>query len=146
MIPADRTGGSCSLRGEIVREINQIVFKRTGERRSFRITSAPMRKGDRIHSVVVVLTDVTEEVAFDRLKRDVLAALAHEFKTPVAIVKGYAQYGRRGVRRRLARQAVRIRRTGGDRAQVRGASSTMTHLLIYHFVLWVGGSWLVVRG
>jgi len=93
LIPADRTGGRRSLRGEIVRgEINHLVFKRTGERRSFRITSAPMRNGDRIHSVVVVLADVTEEVAFDRLKREVLAALAHEFKTPVAIVKGYAQH------------------------------------------------------
>src|SRR4029434_1248512 len=39
-----------------------------------------------------VVADVTEEVAFDRLKREVLAALAHEFKTPVAIVKGYAQH------------------------------------------------------
>jgi PAS domain S-box-containing protein len=92
VIPADRTGGRRSLRGEVVREINQLVFKRTGERRSFRITSAPMRNGDRIHSVVVVMADVTEEVAFDRLRREVLAALAHEFKTPVAIVKGYAQY------------------------------------------------------
>src|SRR6185295_8518750 len=51
-----------------------------------------MRIGDRIHSVVVVLADVTEEVAFDRLKREVLAALAHEFKTPVAVIKGYAQH------------------------------------------------------
>jgi signal transduction histidine kinase len=92
VIPADRTGGRRSLRGEIVREINHLVFKRTGERRSFRITTAPMRDGDRIHSVVVVMADVTEEVAFDRLKREVLAALAHEFKTPVAIVKGYAQH------------------------------------------------------
>jgi two-component system, OmpR family, phosphate regulon sensor histidine kinase PhoR len=93
LIPADRTGGRRSLRGEIVRgEINHLFFKRTGARRSFRITSAPMQNGDRIHSVVVVMADVTEEVAFDRLKREVLAALAHEFKTPVAIVKGYAQH------------------------------------------------------
>jgi signal transduction histidine kinase len=35
-------------------------------------------------------------VAFDRLKREVLAALAHEFKTPVAIVKGYAQHMSKG--------------------------------------------------
>src|SRR6185436_6434366 len=94
VIPADQTGGRRSLRGEIVREINHLVFKRTGERRSFFITSAPMRIGNRIHSVVVVLADVTEEVAFDRLKREVLAALAHEFKTPVAVVKGYAQHMR----------------------------------------------------
>jgi len=93
LIPADRTGGKRSLRGEVVRgEINHLVFKRTGERASFRITSAPMREGDRIQSIVAVMADVTEEVAFDRLKREVLAALAHEFKTPVAIVKGYAQH------------------------------------------------------
>jgi signal transduction histidine kinase len=97
LIPAERTGGRRSLSGEIVHEeINHLVFKRTGERRSFRITTAPMRDGDRIHSVVVVLADVTEEVAFDRLKREVLAALAHEFKTPVAIVKGYAQHMSKG--------------------------------------------------
>src|SRR5262249_57616098 len=41
---------------------------------------------------VMGVGDGTEEVAFDRLKREVLAALAHEFKTPVAIVKGYAQH------------------------------------------------------
>jgi len=93
VIPPDRTGGRRSLRGEIVRgEINHLVFKRTGERMSFRITSAPMREGDRIQSIVIVMADVTDEVAFDRLKREVLAALAHEFKTPVAIVKGYAQH------------------------------------------------------
>src|SRR5262245_18834145 len=92
VIPPERTGGRRSSRGEIVREINHLVFKRTGERRTFFITTAPMREGDHIHSVVVVMADVTEEVAFDRLKREVLAALAHEFKTPVTIVKGYAQH------------------------------------------------------
>ena len=116
VIPADRTGVRRSLRGEIVREINQLVFKRTGERRSFRITSAPMRDGDRIHSVVVVMADVTEEVAFDRLKREVLAALAHEFKTPVAIVKGYAQYMNQ---RRDASQADRPMLAAIERASNR---------------------------
>jgi PAS domain S-box-containing protein len=96
VIPPERTGGRRSLRGEIVREINHLVFKRTGERRSFFIRSAPIRNGDRINSVVAVLADVTEEVAFDRLKREVLAALAHELKTPVAIVKGYAQHMKSG--------------------------------------------------
>jgi len=131
VIPADRTGGRRSLRGEIVREINQLVFKRTGERRSFRVTSAPMRIGDRIHSVVVVLADVTEEVAFDRLKREVLAALSHEFKTPVAIVKGYAQHmskrpdaspADRAMLEAIERASNRLQRLIDDLVEVSGIS------------------------
>jgi len=131
MIPADRTGGRRSLRGEIVREINQLVFKRTGERRSFRITSAPMRNGDRIHSVVVVMADVTEEVAFDRLRREVLAALAHEFKTPIAIVKGYAQHmskppdanpAQRPMLEAIERASNRLQRLSDDLVEVSGIS------------------------
>jgi PAS domain S-box-containing protein len=132
VIPADRTGGRRSLRGEIVRgEINHLVFKRTGERRSFRITSAPMREGDRIHSVVVVLADVTEEVAFDCLKREVLAALAHELKTPVAIVKGYAQHmnrlpdarpAERPMLAAIERASNRLQRLIDDLVEVSGIS------------------------
>jgi PAS domain S-box-containing protein len=131
VIPPDRTGGRRSLRGEVVREINQIVLKRTGERRSFRITSAPMQNGDRINSVVVVLADVTEEVAFDRLKREVLAALAHEFKTPVAIVKGYAQHmgkrphaspADRAMLDTIERAANRLQRLIDDLVEVSGIS------------------------
>jgi PAS domain S-box-containing protein len=131
VIPADRTGGRRSLRGEIVREINQLVFKRTGEQRSFRITSAPMRNGDRIHSVVVVMADVTEEMAFDRLKREVLAALAHEFKTPVAIVKGYAQHmikqpdataAQRPMLDAIERASNRLQRLIDDLVEVSGIS------------------------
>ena len=138
VIPADRTGGRRSLRGEIVREINHLFFKRTGVRRSYRITSAPMRNGDRIHSVVVVLADVTEEVAFDRLKREVLAALAHEFKTPVAIVKGYAQHMSRRADRSPAerpmvaaieRASNRLQRLIDDLLEVSGIS--LGRLVLY---------------
>jgi PAS domain S-box-containing protein len=131
LIPADRTGGRRSLSGEIVREINHLVFKRTGVRKSFRITTAPMRNGDRIHSVVVVLADVTEEVAFDRLKREVLAALAHEFKTPVAIIKGYAQHmskrpdanaAERPMLDAIERASNRLQRLVDDLVEVSGIS------------------------
>jgi PAS domain S-box-containing protein len=139
VISADRTGGRRSLSGEIVRgEINHLVFKRTGERRSYRITSAPMRDGDRIHSVVVVLADVTEEVAFDRLKREVLAALAHEFKTPVAIVKGYAQHmgkcpdaspAERPMLEAIERASNRLQRLIDDLVEVSGIS--LGRLVLY---------------
>ena len=138
VIPADRTGGRRSLRGEVVREINHLVFKRTGERRSYRITSAPMRDGDHIASVVVVLADVTEEVAFDRLKREVLAALAHEFKTPVAIVKGYAQHmskrpdtspAERPMVAAIERASNRLQRLIDDLVEVSGIS--LGRLVLY---------------
>jgi two-component system, OmpR family, phosphate regulon sensor histidine kinase PhoR len=138
VLPADRTGGRRSLNGEIVREINQLVFKRSGERKSYRITSAPMRDGDRIHSVVVVLEDVTDEAAFDRLKREVLAALAHEFKTPVAIVKGYAQHmsrrpdlnpAERPMVAAIERASNRLQRLIDDLVEVSGIS--LGRLVLY---------------
>src|SRR5262245_58052107 len=93
LIPRERTAGSRSLKGEIIRgEIIQTLFKSNGQRRSYRVTTAPIREGERIQRVVAVLADVTEEMYFERLKREVLAALAHEFKTPVAIVKAYSQH------------------------------------------------------
>jgi two-component system phosphate regulon sensor histidine kinase PhoR len=96
LLPPERSAGSRTLRGETVRgEVRHLFFKHSGERRSYRVTSAPFAQGDGKNSVVAVLADVTDEVYIERLKHDMLAALAHELKTPVAIVKGYVQHMRR---------------------------------------------------
>lgn len=93
IIAPERTAGARSIRGEVIQgEIIQAFFKRTGVRRSYRVSSAPIRDTAGIQSVVAVLSDVTEEVYVERLKRELLAALAHEFKTPVTVIKGYAQH------------------------------------------------------
>jgi PAS domain S-box-containing protein len=87
------TPASRSLKGETLRgELIELLFRRTGERRSYRVSSAPLYEDGRVRSVVAVMADVTEEAYLESLKRDLLAALAHELKTPVAIVKGYAQH------------------------------------------------------
>ncbi|WP_146653160.1 sensor histidine kinase [Labilithrix luteola] len=82
-----------ALRGETVRgEVYGIAFRSTGARSYYRVTCTPLRSEERITGVVQVFADITEEVHFERLKRESLAVLAHELKTPLAITKGYAQH------------------------------------------------------
>ncbi|MBX3261781.1 MAG: GAF domain-containing protein [Labilithrix sp.] len=80
------------LRGERVEgEIYGVVFKRTGERRYLRLTFSPAYEAGRVEYVAVIVVDATEEMFVERLKRELLAGVAHELKTPLAIAKGYAQ-------------------------------------------------------
>lgn len=81
-----------ALRREIVRgEIYGMVFKKSGEHRYMRLTCSPVVEDAQIKYVVFVMVDATEEVTFERLKRELLSGLAHELKTPLTIAKGYAQ-------------------------------------------------------
>ena len=92
-IPRDRLPLYRALAGETVRnEIMGIVFRRTGERWYCRLSCYPIYEGDTLNYVVYVASDISDEIYFERLKRDFIATLAHELKTPVAIVKGYAQH------------------------------------------------------
>ena len=60
--------------------------------RLFRITAAPIEdEQGRIVGALSVTADVTELRELDRLKDQFIKVAAHELKTPVAIVKGYAQ-------------------------------------------------------
>jgi signal transduction histidine kinase len=93
VLSPDNTPASRSLRGETLRgEVFQMLFRRSGERRSYRVTSAPIYEGKHVRSVVAVVADITEEAFLECFKRELLAALAHELKTPVAIVKGHIQH------------------------------------------------------
>ena len=80
------------LRREKVQdEIYGIVFGRTGERQYVRMTCSPVLDEGQVVYVVLVIVDATEEMFVEHLKRELLAGLAHELKTPLAIAKGYAQ-------------------------------------------------------
>ncbi|XXF80807.1 ATP-binding protein [Myxococcaceae bacterium GXIMD 01537] len=122
VLPPERWPGPRALRGETVRgELIGLKSLVTGEMRYVRITSAPMREGERVTSAVSILTDVSEEVKFERIKRDFLAALAHELKTPVAISKSYAQL--------LSRQAGLPERALPMLDAIRRASDRMEKLI-----------------
>jgi len=61
------------------------------------ISSAEVRAaaGDPARLAVAVVRDITEVKRFEEMREEFLATAAHEFKTPLAVVKAYAQLMRR---------------------------------------------------
>jgi len=91
-IPQSQWPTERARRGETVRgEIVEIHSRVTGQSRWLRATSAPVRIGGNIHGAVVIYEDVAEEIRIERVKREMLSAVAHELRTPATIAKGYAQ-------------------------------------------------------
>ncbi|MBI2952918.1 MAG: PAS domain-containing protein [Chloroflexi bacterium] len=81
-----------ALAGETV-ETEDILFhnSQTGGDVYIRVSAAPIEWDGRIVGVVLVAKDITELVEVDRMKDEFIKVAAHELKTPVAIMKGYAQ-------------------------------------------------------
>jgi two-component system phosphate regulon sensor histidine kinase PhoR len=82
-----------AFRGEVIKdEIVGLHFKRNGITRYYRASLTPTYEGGRVTHVVVLGIDTSEEVRFEQIKRDFLVTLAHELKTPLAVIQGYAEY------------------------------------------------------
>lgn len=82
-----------ALRGDTVHGVVlRMVSRRTGSEKYVRLSATTV--DDLTHALrraVVIASDVTEEERFERLKHQFLTTAAHELKTPLAIVKAYAQ-------------------------------------------------------
>ncbi|MCL5264366.1 MAG: PAS domain S-box protein, partial [Chloroflexi bacterium] len=82
-----------ALAGEIVVAEEAIVYNRRTQQDIYvRASTAPIKdaRGEIVGAVGVV-RDVTELTELDRLKDQFISVAAHELKTPVTIMKGYAQ-------------------------------------------------------
>lgn len=66
----------------------------TLHRRSFSVTAAPIRaqpSGDDGSGAVLVLHDITELRRLERVRRDFVANVSHELKTPLTAIQGFAE-------------------------------------------------------
>jgi two-component system, OmpR family, phosphate regulon sensor histidine kinase PhoR len=82
MIPKALSGGE-TIRGEVV--VGSI------RPQSFAVTSAPIRSGGSTRGAVMVLHDITEIRRLERARRDFIANISHEFKTPLTAIQGFAE-------------------------------------------------------
>jgi two-component system phosphate regulon sensor histidine kinase PhoR len=59
--------------------------------RSFAVTSAPVRSDASTTGAVMVLHDITEIRRLERARRDFVANVSHEFRTPLTAIRGFAE-------------------------------------------------------
>ncbi len=59
--------------------------------RSFAVTSAPVRSNASTTGAVMVLHDITEIRRLERARRDFVANISHEFRTPLTAIQGFSE-------------------------------------------------------
>jgi PAS domain S-box-containing protein len=83
--------------GEVVRNLQFHAIDAVRGWLSVRVNAGPIRdgRGD-VTGVVIVMRDVSDLNDFEEMKDQFIRVAAHELKTPVAVMKGYAQLLLRG--------------------------------------------------
>ena len=59
--------------------------------RSYAVTSTPVHSGVSTSGAVMVLHDITEIRRLERARRDFVANVSHEFKTPLTAIQGFSE-------------------------------------------------------
>ncbi len=94
--PAEELPLTRSLRGEMLAGVELLVRQPTGREVSILEYSAPIRDAEgRIEGAVLAFQDITPIREQERLREEFIAAAAHELKTPVTVIRVYAEALRR---------------------------------------------------
>jgi signal transduction histidine kinase len=90
-LPPERYAIVRALAGDAVAPHDAIVRRRDGRDVFVSIAASRVLRPDRPPLAVAVLRDVSASRRLDEMREEFLATAAHEFKTPLAVVKAYAQ-------------------------------------------------------
>jgi PAS domain S-box-containing protein len=78
--------------GNVVRNVQFQRLDGGMPRATLQLSAGPIRDGTgEVSGAVIVIRDVSDIAEFDQLKDQFIRVAAHELKTPVAVMKGYAQ-------------------------------------------------------
>lgn len=82
-----------ALRGETLRGYEAVFRRPDGRDVYVGVTASPVRgrRGEGPRLAVAVVRDMSELRRFEEMREDFLATAAHEFKTPLAVIKAQAQ-------------------------------------------------------
>jgi two-component system phosphate regulon sensor histidine kinase PhoR len=93
-LEASATGRA--LRGETVTAFEATLRAADGRELTVNVSAAPVRGSHgETEAAVIAMRDVTEAKRLDGLREEFMATAAHELKTPLAVVKAYAQLMRK---------------------------------------------------
>ncbi|PTL82705.1 cell wall metabolism sensor histidine kinase WalK [Vitiosangium sp. GDMCC 1.1324] len=92
-VPRDETPSRRALRGETVLEEEFQFRRQDGELHYIHVTASPVvSEADPSPMLAVVMVrDVTELKRLERMRDEFLSIAAHELRTPITTIKGYAQ-------------------------------------------------------
>ncbi len=96
LFPPESLPVNRSFTGETVTGVELLIRQPAGRELNVLANSAPVRDAEgRIACVIVSFEDITPIREQERLRDEFIAAAAHELKTPVTTIKGYAELLRR---------------------------------------------------
>ncbi len=91
-LPTEELPSSRALRGETCTGVELLIRQPSGREVYILVNSAPLRDADgQITGAVLAFQDITFIREQERLRDEFISAAAHELKTPVTTIKGYAQ-------------------------------------------------------
>ncbi|WP_157758553.1 ATP-binding protein [Cystobacter fuscus] len=96
-LPFDEVPMNRALRGEQVGDTEFIITgPQAPQQLVLRLNSAPIRdESGRVIAAVSVARDITQAIELERLQGDFVRMAAHELKTPLTVMKSFAQLARR---------------------------------------------------
>ncbi len=90
-LPIDRLPTARALSGEVFHDYRVLLHGASGQDSVMSFSGAPVHDDqDTIEGAVVVFRDITTSQKLERAKDDFLAVAAHELRSPLAAVRGYA--------------------------------------------------------